>query len=222
MKTLRKKTKNNFHGFTLIEVLVAVALFVTIITLAMGALFQAQSFGARMSANQVILDGMNLSFETVTRDIRYGTLFDCENVVPVIKPDLKRKSCKFDIGVSGNPGTVIIFRPVNAVDPDDRIGYYASSSKIYKWSYINHTISEQSVTSDEVKIKTLQFFVTGANTTQQAVDTGNKENDNVANVDTLQPVINIMATGETSIVKKPNDKVKFQLQTTVAPRGIDN
>ena len=47
-------------------------------------------------------------------------------------------------------------------------------------------------------------------------------NDNVANVDTLQPVINIMATGETSVAKKPGDKVKFQLETTVAPRGIDN
>ena len=227
---LKLKNKQiKFNGFTLIEVLVSVALFTIIITLAMGALFSAQTVNARLQANQSILDGMNLSFEIMTRDIRYGTIFNCGTVVPVSKAEvdsffvLKRKSCPFDIsGSSLGAGTVIIFKPVDAVDPDDRIGYYATSSKIYKWSYVANVVDDpKPVTSDEVNINVLHFFLTGANTTQQAVDNGNVENS-ASTTDTLQPVVNVMVIGKTIIKKEGAEKVNFQLQTTVAPRGIDN
>lgn len=220
MKYFLKK-QNKFEGFTLIEVLVAVALFSTIITLAIGALFAAQKVSSRLSANQTILDGMNLSFEIMTRDIRYGTIFNCDTLIPIdATSSLKRKSCPFNLAT--NPGTTIVFKPVDAVDPDDRVGYYATSSKIYKWSYISHNLEEpKPITSDDVIIDTLHFYITGANTTQQAVDNGNTENFGGV-TDTLQPVINVMATGKTSVLKEASEKVRFQLQTTIAPSGIDN
>ena len=219
------KQQNKLKGFTLIEVLVAVALFVTIVTLGMGALFQAQSVNARLQANQVILDGMNLSFETMTRDIRYGTIFYCSTEVS-INPSTSnvRKSCPFDISLfTAGPGTTIVFKPVDAVDPSDRVGYYASSSKIYRWSYTNGTVEQpRPVTSDEIEIDTLYFYVTGANTTQQAIDNGNVENATSSVPDNLQAVINVVAIGKTAVKQKNGDQLKFQLQTTVAPRGIDN
>lgn len=219
----RKIQPNKFKGFTLIEVLVAVSLFVTIVTLAMGALFQAQSINAKLQANQTILDGMNLSFETMTRDIRYGTIFYCDTFIPDPAVLMKRKSCPFDLSLISVPGTVIFFKPVDAVDPNDRIGYYASSSRIYKWIYSNGTIEiPQPITSEDVSIDVLQFYVTGANTTQQAVDNGNTENATTSSPDNVQPVINVVATGKTVVEKNQNEQVKFELQSTVAPRGIDN
>ena len=220
MKTFSLK-QNTLQGFTLIEVLVAVSLFVTIVTLAMGALFQAQSVNARLQANQTILDGMNLSFETMTRDIRYGSIFYCDTTVPTPVAVMKRKSCPFDLGTS--PGTTIFFMPVDAVDPNDRVGYYASSSKIYKWSYTNGSLDEpRPITSDEVAIDILNFYVTGANTTQQAVDNGSEENATSSTPDNLQPIINVAITGSTKVEKTTNEQVKFELQTTISPRGIDN
>lgn len=223
MNKRHKSTINIYQGFTLVEVLVAVSLFVTILTLATGALYSAQSINARLQANQVILDGMNLSFETMTRDIRYGSQFNC-GIVVAIPTSLKRKGCNFDISATSvGPGTVITFKPVGAADPKDRVAFYASSSKIYKQEYISGI--EQTpipITSDDVIVDTLNFYVTGANTTAQAIDNGNLENENPTASDTLQVVINVITTGKTKIQGKGNDKVDFQLQTVVAPRGIDN
>jgi prepilin-type N-terminal cleavage/methylation domain-containing protein len=216
--------KNAYQGFTLIEVLVAVSLFVTIVTLAMGALFQAQSVNAHLQANQTILDGMSLSFETMTRDIRYGTIFYCDTTVPDPAVVLKRKSCPFDLSVfSSGPGTAIFFKPVDAVDPNDRVGYYATSSKIYRWSYTNGTLETPvAITSDDITIDILQFYVTGASVSQGAVDNGNVENATSSSPDNIQPVINVIATGKTTAMEKNGKQVKFELQTTVAPRGIDD
>ncbi len=230
------KYKNNYilnkstrAGFTLIEVLVSVSLFVTIITFGMGALFSAQSVNAKLQADQTVLDGMNVSFETMTRDIRYGTLFNCAMVIPDDEASIRaniliRRSCPFSIGGPSNTaGNAIVFRPVDAANPDDRIGYYATSSKIYKWVYSENVIQDPiPITADEVSVDSLQFFVTGANTTQQAIDNGNTENGSTSPTDVLQPVVNVMVSGRTSIQRKSGGDVKFQIETTVAPRGIDN
>jgi prepilin-type N-terminal cleavage/methylation domain-containing protein len=218
---IKNPNANNLRGFTLVEVLVAVALFVTILTLATGALFSAQAVNARLQANQVILDGMSLSFETITRDIRYGSLFNCSNVVD-IENSLKRKGCNFDLTGAG-PGQVLVFKPLNSADPDDRIAYYSSSSKIYRQAYVSNVLEEPvPVTSDEVIVDTFNFYVTGANTTAQAIDNGNITNENSNASDTLQTVINVITTGRTNIRQSGSQTVDFQLQSVVAPRGMDN
>jgi prepilin-type N-terminal cleavage/methylation domain-containing protein len=220
---LVKSNRNKFRGFTLVEVLVAVALFVTVVVLALGALFSAQTLNARLNANQSILEGMNLSLEVMSRQIRYGSIFNCDSSISSLTGRY-RKSCPFDITVpyASNPGQTLVFKPIDAAGPDDRVGFYLQNSKIYQWSYVGGVVQESvPITSDEVVIDTLQFFVTGANTTQQAVDNGNNENID-STVDTLQPIIILRITGKTLVKKRGAESVNFQLQTTITPRGIDN
>jgi prepilin-type N-terminal cleavage/methylation domain-containing protein len=218
-----KNNSNNLRGFTLVEVLVAVALFVTVVVLALGALFSAQTLNARLNANQSILDGMNLSLEVISRQIRYGSVFHCDTSISLLTA-FYRKGCDFDITFPyvSTVGEALVFRPIDASDPDDRVGFYLNNSKIYQWSYIGDVLQEPvPITSDEILVDTLQFFVTGANTTQQAVDNGNHENID-STVDTLQPVIIVRITGRTLVKKRAAESVDFQLQTTITPRGIDN
>lgn len=63
-----KKTK----GFTLIEIMVSVAIFTVIITTGMGALVSLlRSYEVTQSQKRVN-DGINYAFETMTREIRLG------------------------------------------------------------------------------------------------------------------------------------------------------
>ena len=64
-------------AFSLVEILVVLGLFSSIATLSLGALFNAQAINAHLQATQAILDNINLSSQTITRDIRFGSLFHC-------------------------------------------------------------------------------------------------------------------------------------------------
>lgn len=216
-------------GFTLVELIVSTALFVSVITIAVGALFTAQNVNSRLQATHIILDGMSLSFELMSREIRYGSVLYCgSNTLPFpLTSVLYRTSCKFDAtDVVGSPGgTTLVFRPVDAVLANDRIGFYLSNGKIYKWEYTSGIVGPaRQITSDDIVVDSMRFFVTGANTTAQAISNGNIENGSAGVTDVFQPVVTVLITG--SITSKASDnrqgqKIKFQLQTTVTPRGLD-
>ena len=78
MKYLFKfKSKKSLKGFTLIELMVVIALFSTIMTVAIGALFSAQAVNVKLQQTQIVIDGINLAIEEMVRDIRYGSQFYC-------------------------------------------------------------------------------------------------------------------------------------------------
>jgi hypothetical protein len=115
-----------------------------------------------------------------------------------------------------------VFKPVDAVSPNDRIGYYVQNGKIFRFSYLQGVEqTPKQITSDEVTIDTFKFFVSGANTTQQAINNGNNENKGGL-TDTLQPFITAVITGKVTAQDKSKTSVTFQLQTSITPRGIDN
>ncbi len=68
-------TVKKIEGYSLVEILVVLGLFSSIATLSLGALFNAQAVNARLQETQAILDNINLSMQTVTRDIRFGSDF---------------------------------------------------------------------------------------------------------------------------------------------------
>ena len=82
----------SFGGFSLVEILVVLGLFSSIATLALGSLFNAQSLNGRLQETQAILDNINLSMQTITRDIRFGSEFYATTSVPVLNSGPKRLS----------------------------------------------------------------------------------------------------------------------------------
>ncbi len=222
----RSHQSKHFAGFTLVELIIAMALFISVSTIAVGALFSAQSVNARLQSTHVILDGMNLSYELMSRDIRYGSIFYCGNDITLASERSYRNSCPFDISNPNAGGKVIVFKPVTATKPDDRKGYYVNSGKLYQLT-IDNTGSDypgRQITSDDVTIDSLHFFVTGAETSQLAKDNGNTENKPGNSTDILQPVITIVITGKTFVndkEKAANHYIDFEIETTTSPRGLD-
>jgi prepilin-type N-terminal cleavage/methylation domain-containing protein len=214
---LRRKnfTKTNVRGFTLVELMVSIAIFTSVMVIATGALFSAQAVNTKLQQTQLILDGVNLAVEVISRDIRYGTTFDCEALIIPSPVPTGRKSCPYQ-----NGGSVLILKPATPFPGSenpalDRIAYYLSNGSIYKDEYTaglsdgGHKRTYR-ITPSDVNVETMTFFVRGAESSQ----------GDPADLD--QPVITFVVSGETIPFRSHAVPVSFNVQTSVSPRGTDN
>lgn len=214
--------KNKFKGFTLVEILVVLGLFSTVITIAVGALFTTQAINTKLQETQSVLDNVNLSMETMTRDIRYGSSFHCDVNLSTSSSTL-RKDCAY----SDEGGTILFFKPEGALHDTDRVAYYASSTQfgnvILKDEYIDGATTTYQITGNDVTIKTLVFYVTGANTSSSTDIARNITKAGVVQFDYIQPLITLTVAGETKTTKATTTGiVKFTVQTSISPRQLDN
>ena len=223
-------------GFTLVEMLVSSSIFAMMVLIATGALFSAQNLNTRVQQTQIILDGINLSLETMVRDIRYGYNYHCaqdfSTSTPPINDDLRR-SCALVIDGSdptAYAGRAIIFHPVSASGSTARIAYFVGplgqgqGSAIFKATCNPNPLGGACIWADNVEqmtgtdanIQNLSFFVVGANSST-ALDGTNYSNAS----DMMQPFVTILVTGKTN----PTDgtaPVPFSVEYSTASRTIDN
>src|SRR3989344_3978490 len=120
-------TKKHIRGFTLIELMVSMAIFIFVITVATGSLFSAQAVNTKLEQTQLILDGVNLAAEVMARDMRYGEIFNCVAFLPNTIPHApdSRNSCPY----GGGGYEAVIFKPSVSISgstdfSSDRIAYY--------------------------------------------------------------------------------------------------
>jgi prepilin-type N-terminal cleavage/methylation domain-containing protein len=212
---MRLRILTSPRGFTLIELIVSMAIFITVITIATGALFSAQVVNTRLEQTQTVLDGVNLATEVIVRDMRYGSDFYCDTAIPQPVPSV-RKPCAYPTG-----GTVLLFKPTNILSGStdhtlDRVAYYLSNGVLFKNEYPSGGVVRTSqITSSDVKIQTLSFYATGINST-----TGSR--DYVGASDYNQPLITMVISGVTIPRKVRDLPVTFSVQTSGSSRSLDN
>lgn len=205
----------SLKGFTLVELLVTMAIFIVVITIATGALFSAQVVNTRLEQTQAVLDGVNLATEVIVRDMRYGSNFYCDTSIPFPMTTL-RKGCLYSGG-----GTVLIFRPtiglVGTTDQTrDRVAYYLSNGVLYKNEYpYGGTMRTHQITSSDVNITSLTFYGTGLNSTTGGTDYAGTSDQN-------QPLITMIISGVTIPRKATIQPVTFSVQTSASSRSLDN
>jgi len=129
MKFLHKTKK----GFSLIEMIVAVAVFTVVVIIAMGTYLNASSLQRRAVAARALNDNLSFAFEVITREIRDG----------------------HDFFFSGNQ---IDFK--NNFECD--ISYYLLGGKLYRYGSLDTSISclnpeDRPLTSSEIEINNLEF-----------------------------------------------------------------
>jgi prepilin-type N-terminal cleavage/methylation domain-containing protein len=65
------------QGFTLIEMIVAIALFIVVATVAMGALLKIVDLNKKSQGMKSVITNMNFALESMTRELRVGTDYTC-------------------------------------------------------------------------------------------------------------------------------------------------
>jgi prepilin-type N-terminal cleavage/methylation domain-containing protein len=79
MQNNREKIKiqNNKQGFTLIEMMVSVALFAIVMLIGVGALLSLIDANRKAQAINSVMNNLNFAVESISRNLRVGTNYNC-------------------------------------------------------------------------------------------------------------------------------------------------
>lgn len=156
----KKNKKNKNSGFTLVELMVATAIFMAIMVASMGALLITIDSARGARALRTAMDNVNFAMESMARSIRMGTNYVC------VEGSGSVSSHGFLTPNDCDNGTLISFVPqeANPIDPI-RVSY--------RWDTTNFKLErcEGNVCGDlvspEVNIEKLNFIVSGSSPDDQ-------------------------------------------------------
>jgi len=171
-------------GFTLIEMVVSVALFTVVVVVSTGALMTIIDANRKARSLQTVMDNLNFAMESMSRNLRTGYSYECG-------------------GTSGNCPNgkdSIVFTDQNG----DSVEYeFSESSDLGSITISKNGAMAKSITSPEVDIDSLLFYVTG-------LDVG----------DNRQPLLTISISGTAG--SDESTKTTFSIQTTISQRKVDS
>lgn len=135
-------------GFTLVEIMTAISLFIIVMTISMGSIISVFDADRKSKSVRAVLGNLNLAVETMAREMRFGKNYHC--------------------------GEGTITTPQNCPSGDDIMGFLSSDDLqiVYRQ---NGSVIEKStdnepyvaVTAPEVTVESLTFYVLGAGTANQ-------------------------------------------------------
>jgi prepilin-type N-terminal cleavage/methylation domain-containing protein len=220
--------KNKQTGFTLIEIIVSLALFSVVITIAVGALLILIASNRQLQNEQSVLSNLSFALDSMTREIRTGSNYYCaaNNSASFGTPGNRifasTGSLDLTDGIGASTGDCsdgnilnrnfhgIAFNEggtsVTAGATSDRIAYFFDRSNGTLLRRLSGQPPE-SIVSDGIYIQDANFFVTGSDRT-----------------DDVQPKITIVLRAHNSRADAEADTAgnrAYVIQTTVTQRALD-
>lgn len=142
--------RKNTLGFTLVELMVSVSIFSFIMVMSMGAVLSVLTANTKSQTLRSVMDNLNSTLESMTRTIRFGTLYHSGNS-----------------GVLTNPADTIPSTGDDSITVRDSSGQTVT----YKLDTLNSRIvrninntGDFPLTSPDVQINFFKVFVSGSAT----------------------------------------------------------
>lgn len=185
------KNKSLQSGFSLIELMVSLSLFIIVVLAAVSSLYAVNNAARKVESMRNVLDNLNFAMESMSRNIRTGYDISCSS-------DLTNPNCTVSVG-SGSEA-ISFWSTLGLIDSEN-IQYRLSNGAIEK----EISGKKVNITSPEIIIKNLRFFVEGANPTNTT--------------DGKQPSVTIFVEG---VAQAGTDNlVPFAIQTLVSQRRVE-
>lgn len=207
-------------GFTLIEMIVSLALFSVVVTIAVGALLVLIASNQRLQNEQSVMTNLSFALDSMTREIRTGTNYYCLtrnaahqgptgarlfNDNAVLNSDLTA-----DCATGRNPeayryhGMAFVEGGQSVAGaPETKIAYFYDKNEQTIYRRISGQAA-QSIVSSGIIITDAEFYVTSST----VLDSG----------DLGQPIVTIVLEAKDS--SDPTEKT-YKIQTTVTQRTLD-
>ncbi len=195
-RTKRGDKLGQSKGFSLVELLVAIAIFVVILTFSMGSLLSVLDAGRKARSLKSVMTNLNFTLEIMSREIKFGKNYRC-GVATSFPP------APLNCTGQSSPGTAISF----VSSEGQNIIYKINSAGNGIEKSINGGTSYLAVTAPEVTIQDLRFYVF------------NSYPQSGSSPDDAQPRVVILIRGYAG--EKPSLQSNFTLQTTVSQRSLD-
>ena len=133
------------RGFTLIELMTAVSIFIIVMTISTGSIISVFDANRKSRSLKTVLNNLNLAVESMSKEMRFGKNYHC------------------------GPGTVTV--PQNCPSGDTLMSFLSSDGVQITYRLNGTTIEKQiesegyiAVTAPEIIINDLTFFALGAGT----------------------------------------------------------
>lgn len=180
-------------GFTLIEILVSVAIFTTVMVIALGALLSMSESDRKAQTLKSVINNLNFTLDAMSRSMRTGVNYHCDTtVLPVTTPRDCASTAATSIAFLSAEGQTIRYCRGNG----DTCSTSGTAVLVSKGAG-----AYAPLTASEVTITNLEFYVTGAGGA------------------TVQPHTIILLSGNVPVSASQNST--FDLQTSVTQRLYD-
>ncbi len=197
--------QNTTSGFTLLEMIVAVSVFIVAILIIIGSLVSLNEESRKARTVRIVTDNLSAAVDSMSRNIRMGSSYHCGcgvSGVPSTPGDATFPTAPRNCAMTdtlGNGGDVCMaFEPEAGLTStsSDQVIYRLSGNRIERST--DGGVSYLPLTAPEIKITDLHFYVYG---TSPTVD---------------QPVVTMTVRGTAALsVKTTTD---FNIQTTIDAR----
>lgn len=137
-----KKNKKNNTGFTLIEIMVSLSVFIIIMTVSLGAILSILDANDKAQTRKTSMDNLNYALESMSRTIRFGTNFYCGTTSTNPPPANDCASGAASFSVRSSDGNLVV--------------YSLSNGQIMK--SVNGGATN-ALTSSEITISRVMFYV---------------------------------------------------------------
>lgn len=199
---LQIKKVNKATGYTIIETMIAVSLFIVIVMIGMGALISANATHNKSRDMRSIMDSLSFVIEDMSRSLRTGSNYRC------VSGNLD--SSLFNTPQSGVSCWAIAFEPENgsAGTITDQWVYFLTlnaSGNYAVWKSVNGLTNIIQITPNEVAINPTSSFISVSGAEPPPGDT-------------KQPFVTVRLNGT---VTYKGVVTPFSLQTSVSQRSID-
>jgi prepilin-type N-terminal cleavage/methylation domain-containing protein len=203
--TAKKSGRSNRGeaGFTLVEMIVAIALFAVVMLVAVGALLSLTGANRKAQALQSVMNNLNIALDGMVRNLRMGTSYHCGAGTFVgdgTSDDCSAGSTLFSFKPfcdpsSCNPASESTWVYQFVAPQGSATGYIARSEDGGNtWVHL---------TAPEVSINSMTFYVVGSKPG-----------------DTTQPKVLVVLKGEAGIGSAKTDTT-FHVEATAVQRQLD-
>lgn len=183
-------------GFTLVELMVSMSIFMIVVLMALGALMVVSSTSKKSHAIHQSMDNVNFAMESMTRSLRMGTNYYCTSGGVVFPDSVITSNCV--------NGSIIVFTPQDPPGETKQTTAYFFDSTEHSLKKCTTTSGCISITSSNVYVENVRFFVHGA----QLPSVGEYD----------QPGIYIAMKGR---VTSGKETAEFAIQTMVSQRSAE-
>jgi len=185
------------RGFTLVEMMVSVAIFAIVMTISLGALLSMSESDRKSQTLKSVINNLNFSMDSMSRSIRTGQSYHC---------DISQGSISSARDCPTTAATSFAFQAADGAT----VSYCLYNNSILREITPAGSTPDAScaasgfgpITSSEVHIDSLNFYVTGS-----AIGDG------------IQPKVTILISGE--VVVTATQKSALNLQTSITQRVYD-
>lgn len=179
------------RGFTLIEMLVSVAIFTVVMTISLGALLTMSEADRRAEAMNAAVNNLSFALDSMSRAVRTGTAYHCGSTGVLTQP----QNCAAGANELG-------FLSASGVETVYTLGTTACpNGQGCIWRSTDGGVTYQAITAPEVVVTNLVFYVVGA-----------------ALGDGLQPKATMLVSGHVPV---SNTQASFNIETSVTQRLYD-